>query len=257
MVIESKQNPVIKQLKKCKEKSGRDKYGLFLVEGTRLTFHAVKSGVPLEYLFCTPAYLEENSELLDGLDYQLVTESVLKELCDTQHPQGVVAAVRKTSADLQEITIGESCFYVFCDEVRDPGNIGTIIRTAEAAGADGVIVPKGCADIFSQKVVRSTMGSIFTLPIFMCDDKTSGLQFLRDNGCEILAADMGGQNLYQHIFSEKSVIIIGNEANGVSDEALSVCDKKISVPMADAVESLNAAISFSVISYERLRQKLI
>jgi|GEM_PF-5714827 len=123
MIIESKQNPLIRQLKKCREKSGRDQYGVFLVEGTRLTFHAVKSGVHLKHLLCTPEYLEENRKLLDGLNFQLVSENVLKELCDTQHPQGIAAAVRKPDTNFENLKVGDSCFFIFCDEVRDPGNM--------------------------------------------------------------------------------------------------------------------------------------
>lgn len=257
MIIESKQNPLIRQLKKCREKSGRDQYGVFLVEGTRLTFHAVKSGVHLKHLLCTPEYLEENRKLLDGLNFQLVSENVLKELCDTQHPQGIAAVVRKPDTNFENLKVGDSCFFIFCDEVRDPGNMGTIIRTAEAAGANGIVLPKGCVDIFSQKVVRSTMGSIFTMPVYLCDDKKSCLTSLQEQGCEILAAHLKGKNLYQYSFAEKSVIVIGNEANGVTGEVLSLCNNMISIPMMERVESLNAAVSLGIIAYERFRQKNI
>lgn len=254
MIIESRQNPLIKQLKKCTNKSGRDKFGMFLVEGTRLTFHAIKLGIPLEYLLCTEDYLQENSEIMKGLSFQLVTENILKELCDTQHPQGIVAAVRKPDNNLYNLLVEDFCFFVFCDEVRDPGNLGTIIRTAEASGADGVIVSKGCADIFSPKVVRSTMGSIFTMPVYIIDDKERSLGFLQRKGCEILAAHLKGKNLYQYSFAKKAVIVIGNEADGISKDVLSLCDETLCIPMTNKVESLNAAVSYGIISYERLRQ---
>ena len=101
------------------------------------------------------------------------------------------------------------------------------------------------------------MGSIFTMPTYLCDDKKSGLTFLQEQGCEVVAAHLKGQNLYRHSFAKKTAVVIGNEANGVSNEVLSICNKTISIPMADSVESLNAAVSLGIIAYERFRQKNI
>ena len=166
-------------------------------------------------------------------------DSLLRELCSTEEPQGVVAVVRMNEVDLNK----EGSFYILCDKVQDPGNLGTIIRTAHAAGVDGVILTKGTVDIYNEKTIRSTMGSMFYIPII-----------LEDSDFTITKSLKGNKDFFKEDLSGKIIISVGNEGNGVSEEVYSLSDKKVKIPMPGGAESLNVAIATSIVIYEKVRQ---
>ncbi|MCR5774534.1 MAG: RNA methyltransferase [Lachnospiraceae bacterium] len=170
-------------------------------------------------------------------------------LADTRHPQGILAVVKQKHYELKDLTGGS--LYIILETIQDPGNLGTIIRTAEAAGVSAVIMNKGCVDIYSPKVVRSTMGSIFRVPFIYSDDLTGTIRQLKEDGIVIYAADLSGTDMYETAFSERKAYVIGNEANGVSSDMISLADRIVKIPMEGQVDSLNAAVSAAVLMYRR------
>lgn len=253
--IESKDNSLYKETKKLKERKGRNKSSKYIIEGFRLVQEAFKAGVNIEYIFIGKSeeyklndYLEEyrDKTKIYGLE-----DNLLKELCSTEKPQGIVAVMKMQEMDLAL----EGEFYILCDKVQDPGNLGTIIRTAHAAGVDGIILTKGTVDVYNEKTIRSTMGSLFYVPIVYDDDNLTIVKKLKDKGFSLLATSLeGDKDFFHEDLSGKMIISVGNEGNGVSDEVYSLSDKKVKIPMPGGAESLNVAIASSIVIYEKVRQ---
>ena len=175
---------------------------------------------------------------------------IQQSLCDAQalsHPQGILAVVRQKEYRIDDISDGE--LFIILDAIQDPGNLGTIVRTAEAAGAAAVIMNKGCADIYSPKVVRSTMGSIFRVPFIYTEDLICAVDKIKSYGAYVYAATLSGRNISEAKIKEKRAFIIGNEGNGISADILSLAAMEISIPMSGKVESLNAAVSAAILMY--------
>lgn len=253
--IESKDNPLFKDIKKLKERRGRNKSGKYIIEGFRLIEEAIKAKVDMEYIFVTKEAADKMYEYLpkdveDRVKVMALSEGLIKELSSTEKPQGIIAVIKIKK---EEINLGGS-FYLLCDKLQDPGNLGTIIRTAHAAGVDGIILTKGTVDIFNDKVIRATMGSMFHIPILI-DEDLSITRKLIDNGFSLLATSLeGDKDFFMEDLKGKIIISVGNEGNGVSDEVYSLADKKVKIPMPGGAESLNVAIATSIILYEKVRQ---
>ena len=240
VLIESKDNNLFKETKKLKERKGRNKSSKYLIEGFRLIEEACKANLPIEYIFISHR-LEENK----------FEEYLGKYITNSMKPQGVVAVVRMNEVDLNK----EGSFYILCDKVQDPGNLGTIIRTAHAAGVDGVILTKGTVDIYNEKTIRSTMGSMFYIPIILEDSDFTITKSLINKGFSLLATSLeGNKDFFKEDLSGKIIISVGNEGNGVSEEVYSLSDKKVKIPMPGGAESLNVAIATSIVIYEKVRQ---
>ncbi|MGG7176234.1 TrmH family RNA methyltransferase [Clostridium paraputrificum] len=254
--IESKDNSLYKETKKLKDRKGRNKSSKYIIEGFRLIEEAFKASLPIEYIFLS----EDNQEKLDEylgeyIDNETklygLKENLLKELCSTEKPQGIVAVVGMKKLDSEL----EGSFYLLCDKLQDPGNLGTIIRTAHAAGVDGIILTKGTVDVYNDKTIRSTMGSLFHIPIVIDDEENSMLRKLIDNGFSLLSTSLeGDKDFFSEDLSGKIIISVGNEGNGVSEEIYNLSDKKVKIPMPGGAESLNVAIATSIILYEKVRQ---
>ena len=252
--IESKDNKLIKEIRKLSEKKYRQKNKQFLVEGFRFVSEALHSDFEVAYIFIS----KEKQEKLDLYDIEkyisentkmiLVSESVLKSICDTQEPQGIVAVVNYQNFAIKD----EEGFYVLCDEVQDPGNMGTIIRSAHAANALGVIVTKGVVDIYNQKTLRATMGSIFHVPII---ETFETVIQLKKQGFKLLVSSLRAKdNFYDVDLTGKLIITVGNEGNGVSTEVQDLADLLVKIPMPGKAESLNAGVAASIMMFERVRQ---
>lgn len=245
--IESTANPYIKELKKLKNKSDRYEKGLFLVEGENCVRELVDFKPELiECLLFTEKYEKE----FKSFKSYLVSERIMESLCDTKTPQGIVALCRmeKKANIYQGI-----CIYL--DNVKDPGNVGTIIRTADAADIKTVILSKECADLYNSKTVRSTMGSMFHIDVFYEEEYLSKLYELKNEGYTVLTGSLQAEkSLYEYDFSRKTVICIGNEAHGISDDLYSIGTENIKIPMPGNAESLNAGVAGSIIIYEAVRQ---
>ncbi|MGL4569752.1 MAG: TrmH family RNA methyltransferase [Clostridium sp.] len=254
--IESKENAIYKELKKLKDRKGRNKLQKYLIEGFRLVEEALKAGAQIECIFCLE-YEDSKTEALvkqynyKGKIYKL-NRSLFLEVCDTENPQGILAVIKmeEVNSDIN----GE--FYLLCDKLQDPGNLGTIIRTAHASGVDGIILTKGTVDIYNDKTIRSTMGSMFYVPIII-DNDLSYLKSLKEKGFKIVSTSLeGSKDFFEEDLTGKTVITVGNEGNGVSKEVYELSDKKVKIPMPGGAESLNVGVATSIILYEKLRQKI-
>lgn len=246
--IESINNKIIKLVSSLKQKKAREKEGLFFAEGERNVLDGAKKITP-EMVFVSEKYKGSREFLCEVYE---VTEQVFNKITDTETPQGILGVFKKRNGTLEDIK-GENILIL--NNLRDPGNIGTLLRTAKAAGFETVVADKGCADIYSPKTVRAAMSGIFGLNIVFCDSLSDFIPRLKKKGYTIYAADMNGDNMFQLKFSFPLGIILGNEANGVDEDVLKAAGDAVSIPMSGEMESLNAAVAGSVVMFEAARQK--
>ena len=251
-VIRSRDNKTIKEIKKLHEKKYRNLNKKFIVEGQRFVKEALESDFEIEYVI-----IDENmQDKLNDLDIEnerllIVSETVFKDVCDTKMPQGILAIVKNKQV-VAEVCAG---FYVLLDKVQDPGNMGTIIRTANAAGANGVILTKGTVDVYNEKTLRSTMGSIFKIPVII-DENLEFVSELKSSGFKLICSSLDtDKNFYGVNLSGKVIIAVGNEGNGISDEIYNISDEKVKIPMPGSAESLNVGIAAGIMMFEVVRQK--
>ena len=186
-------------------------------------------------------------------DCLYVSAPVFKSLTDVTNPQGILTVVEKKSKQ-EEISYQEDVVLVL-DGIQDPGNMGTIIRTADSVGMKQILLSKGCADVYNPKVIRSTMGAIFRVNVIECTDLTKTLQDLKNQNYQIVATDLKTKHTIYQMVEGKKAIVIGNEANGVSHDILKMADQKVKIPMFGKTESLNASVATGVILYECVRRK--
>lgn len=257
MLITSSANEKIKELKKLmRSASARIEKNCFVVEGIRM-FREIEADRLLE-LYVSESAMERYDELkkLKNQDIKLtiLSDRLYESVSDTGSPQGILALVKRIDYSLTDI-VKEQAFIYILEKLQDPGNVGTIIRTAEAAGATGIVISDDSVDIYNPKVVRSTMGALFRMPIIVSHNLQEDIYRLKDRGVEIYGAHLSGRNIYESSFKKKCGFLIGNEGNGLSDEVSHTADKLIRIPMKGKVESLNAAASATVIGYEVLRQR--
>ncbi|MDO5516865.1 MAG: RNA methyltransferase [Clostridium sp.] len=256
--IESKGNNLFKETKKLKERKNRIKSGKYIIEGFRLVQEAFKAKIDIDYLIVTgdgkekidlylSSYINEDTSIYE------MSDLLFKELISTEQPQGIVAVINMSE---KQIDLNGN-FYLLCDKVQDPGNLGTIIRTAHAVGVQGIILTKGTVDIYNEKTIRSTMGSIFYVPIHYDDDNFTLVKKLKSEGFKTVVTSLDtDKNFFEEDIRGKVLLTVGNEGNGVSDEVYELADIKVKIPMPGNSESLNVAIATSVIMYEKVRQDL-
>lgn len=248
--ITSLKNPKVQQWKSLKDRKGRRETGCFLAEGRKMAEEALLSGFQVEALLVDEARLNEFA-LPDGVPVYALPEHVLAAVCDTKTPQGIAAVVKmQTNAAMGRKVVA-------LDGVQDPGNVGTIIRTADAAGLEGIILSEQCADVFSPKTLRATMGSIFRMPLAVTGDLPGYLTSLRENGYSVISSQLDGEPFYQRQpVGERFCLIIGNEGNGISDEVKATATHKVKLPMRGGAESLNAAIAAGIMMYDLMREDI-
>ena len=251
--IESINNNLFKEIKKLKEKKHRIKSNKYLIEGLRFVEEAIKSKVSIDSIIFTESFKEKNPDLFLKINENIkliqMNEALLKQLCSTENPQGIVGVINMQNKELKS---GE--LVVLVDKVQDPGNMGTIIRTAHAAGAAGIVMTKGTVDIYNDKTLRSTMGSIFYIPIVE-DDSLDFVKSLNKEGYKLVVSSLQGKNnFFEENLQGKVMIAVGNEGNGVSDEVYDIADIKVKIPMPGEAESLNVAVATSIMIYEKIRQ---
>ena len=251
--IESKNNNLFKEIKKLKEKKHRIKSNKYLIEGLRFVEEAIKSKVSIDSIIFTESFKEKNPDLflkiIENIKLIQMNETLLKQLCSTENPQGIVGVINMQNKELKS---GE--LVVLVDKVQDPGNMGTIIRTAHAAGAAGIVMTKGTVDIYNDKTLRSTMGSIFYIPIVE-DNSLDFVKSLKKEGYKLVVSSLQGKNnFFEENLQGKVMIAVGNEGNGVSDEVYDIADIKVKIPMPGEAESLNVAVATSIMIYEKIRQ---
>jgi len=262
--ITSNSSKMCKHVKALHLKNYRDKKKEYVIEGFRLVKDALESNAPVKSImvsdsFVSNAISEEILKEISGRNISIykVSDNILKDISDTETPQGIVGVVAAPQQTIKDIHICGDSLFVLCDCVQDPGNLGTIIRTADAAGADGVILSKGCVDVYNPKVVRSTMGAIFHFPVIKVDNLTETILYLKQRNLSIVSGYLEAADYHFDIDMKKgTVIVIGNEANGISSEVISLSDYLIKIPIPGRAESLNAAIAAGILIYEAVRQRM-
>lgn len=277
-MITSASNPKLKQIDKLlSKKKYRYETGQFICEGRRIV-----RDIPHQYIseiYIAQSRVDDISTLFErnGLNcaVEIVADALLEKVSDTKHSQGVLAVVRMPEYVTEDlfgggqksvgadtvalkagrVDVGEP-FLLFLENVADPGNLGTIFRVAEAAGVTGIVMTRQTVDVFSPKVVRATMSSIFRMPFVYMNDLASVMEDIRQAGGGVYAAALGGEELYEaEGFCKPVGIVLGNEAHGVSEETIKACDGAVRIPMCGKIESLNVAMAAGVISYEIFRQR--
>lgn len=256
-MITSTSNQQIKKLsllmKKAKE---RKEQGLFVVEGVKMFGEAPREWLAGVYVSEQFVSNEEHHKLLSDVPYEIVADSVFRAVSDTQTPQGILAVVRMPKYTMDDMLRGDQTHLLILESVQDPGNLGTMVRTGEGAGITGVVMNRTTVDLFNPKTIRSTMGSIYRVPFVVADDLEQTLQMLKKRGVRLYAAHLKGQKQYDAFdYTGATGFLIGNEGNGLSDEIANAADSYIRIPMEGQVESLNAAISASLLMYECNRQR--
>lgn len=256
-VIESKDNSKVKLVNSLKTKKYRDKHELMIIEGLRALKQLIDSKISLYMIVFSESIYMENEECKKiHMEYDdiaiIVKDSIFSQLSDTVNTQGVIAVAKIPKYDINTFYDKEKSRVLLFDRIQDPGNAGTLIRTADAAGFDAIFIIKGTVDLFSPKVNRSAMGSNLYVPIIeITEDEL--LKFQK-NGFEILATALDRSSFeYSDIsYSQKCIIVLGNEANGVSESILDISDKKIYIPIYGRAESLNVAIAGAIVMYKSL-----
>lgn len=259
-VISSLSNAQVKNLTLLQKKSkARDEQGVFVIEGLKMFEEAREIGL-LKKAYASEDFYrqmtEEKPEYFDQLDYEILTDSVFKEVSETLTPQGIMGIVEKSSYSLENMLKAPDACLLLLEDIRDPGNLGTMIRTAEGAGMTGIIFGDSTVDIYNPKVIRATMGSIYRVPFYQAEDFYETLSRIKQEGITIYAAHLSGISYdTEGSFQGRCAFLIGNEANGLSERASKEADKRIKIPMAGKVESLNAAVAAAILMYEAARQR--
>lgn len=265
-MITSTSNQQMKQLaallKKSKERKERQ---VFVVEGPKMALEAPKEWLRAVYVSesfenapCHGAAVSElqSASVQYGFSYETVADSVFKGVSDTQTPQGIMAVVAMPEYSFEQLLAGEKTHLLILESIQDPGNLGTMLRTGEGAGITGVIMNKTTVDLFNPKTIRSTMGSIYRVPFFVTENLEETLCELKTAGVKLYAAHLKGTHAYdEEDYTGACGFLIGNEGNGLSDAIADSADTYIRIPMEGQVESLNAAISASLLMYEAGRQR--
>ena len=253
--ITSKENPIVKLIKALSQKKVRVSSGLFLIEGIRLIEEANNRGVKIKYLIINEA-AENVPKINQGCQVLRLPNHLFKKISDTVSPQGIIAVAKQIEISLADIILGANPLVVVINGLQDPGNLGTIIRTSAAAGVTAVLLTGGTVDLYNPKVVRSTMGSLFQVPIVNGLDDDEAVKWLEGNSINIMVADLDSEEYYYSADLKKSLaLVIGNENRGPKDIWRMAAYKKIKIPILGFTESLNASIAAGIILYDAVRQR--
>ncbi|QOR83623.1 RNA methyltransferase [Geobacillus stearothermophilus] len=242
--IESPKNARVKQWKKLLTKKGRDETGLFLLEGFHLVEEAIKSNAPLVELIVDERTAVPPGWNVTGVPVTIVTEAVMKAISSTETPQGIAAVCRQLSTELEGVKTA-----LLIDAVQDPGNLGTMIRTADAAGIDAVILGEGCADVYNPKVVRATQGSLFHLPVVK-GDLAQWIARFKEQGIPVYGTALENAVDYRTVPQSSSfALLVGNEGSGVRPDLLRLTTENVYIPIYGRAESLNVAVAAGILLY--------
>ncbi|WP_026656107.1 TrmH family RNA methyltransferase [Butyrivibrio sp. AE3003] len=264
-MIKSVNNERVRKVVSYIQKSkARKEENVFVIEGMKMLREAPVLQVREAYV--TEKFLDEASEddkeILWRYGAETVTAEVMKKMADTRTPQGVLAVVSMYHYSEEEVLEGykemgnEKPLLLILENIQDPGNLGTMLRSSEGAGVTGVILSKGSADVYNPKVIRSTMGSIFRMPFMYVDNITSYVEKLSDRGIKTYAAHLKGKKNYDKFdYTKPTAFLIGNEGNGLSKETADAASEYVLIPMKGQVESMNAATSAAILTFEASRQR--
>lgn len=262
--ITSIQNSQIKHLRSLEKNKYRKQEGKFVIEGIRMMEEALDADIGLDAIYYSQALLDTTrgkalfERLQDRvLKIYLLSDHLMKQAGFTETPQGIIAIASQLRFSLDVLLKNENPFFLMLDQIQDPGNLGTLIRTADAAGISGVILTVGTADLYNLKTIRATMGSLFHLPIIVQQDALETIAVLQTEGIQVLAAALQTDSyFYEADFTRPTAVMIGNEGQGLSEEVLEAVDMKIKIPILGKAESLNAAAAGAILLYEGTRHRL-
>ena len=265
-MITSVNNDRVKQVVNYIEKSkARREDDVFVIEGMKMLREAPV--LQVREVYVTERFLdgagEDDKEILWRYGAETVSDEVMKKMAATQTPQGVLAVVSQYHYTMEEVLEGYNQddegakpLILVLENIQDPGNVGTMLRSGEGAGVTGIILSKGSADIYNPKVIRSTMGSIFRMPFIYVESVPEVLKTLKDNGIHTYAAHLKGTKNYDEFdYTKPTAFLIGNEGNGLTRETADAADTYILIPMKGEVESMNAATSSAILTFEASRQR--
>jgi TrmH family RNA methyltransferase len=259
--ISSVQNHKIKKLLLLQQKSSERRHeGLFVVEGKREIAHCVEGGYQFDSVFCCPDYMDEKAlELVRGFDGGVkrfeVSKEVYERIAYRGSTEGMIAEVRMRNSTLDKLQLGEHPLIVVLERVEKPGNLGAVLRSADAAGADAVIVCDPLTDLYNPNLIRSSIGAIFTVP---CVASTSEkcITFLKDHGIRILTAQLQDSSLYYDTdMTNPTAIVMGTESTGLTTQWRDAADAHIRIPMLGRLDSLNVSVSAAILLFEAVRQR--
>lgn len=257
-MITSRQNSQMKAVVQLLNKpKARREQKIFVVEGIKMFLEApperVEKVYVSEHFFNSGKHLEK----LKSFSYEIVEDKVFESISDTGTPQGIIVLIRQKEPDLREILSRESNpSLLILETIQDPGNLGTIIRTAEGAGITGIVMDNKTVDIYNPKVIRSTMGSIYRVPFLYTEDLKGVIREIQLRGVGVFASHLKGEKNYNQIdYRKPCAFLIGNEGNGLKEETAALADSYIKIPMTGQIESLNAAIAASLLMYEAFLQR--
>ena len=255
-MITSIQNPLVKKINGLQNKQkNRKKEKLFVVDGIKMILETPKDRI--EDLIVTDRFFHEHEKLHSFKQVTIVSETIMKHLSTSVTPQGVLATVQQSKIELTDLKLNHQSLILALECIQDPGNLGTMIRTAEACGATAVLLSKGTVDVYNPKVIRATMGSIFRIPILSNLDFTSTIPFLKEHAIKIYAAHLEATKYYfQCNFTSGSCFLIGNEGNGLTEKTSTLSDQWIKIPIVGEAESLNASMASGILLYEAVKQRL-
>lgn len=257
-IIKSKDNNIAKQIVKLNKSSKfRKENKLFIAEGIRIVKDAVESAAEVEFYVFSESAVSKYSDFYKQINNNtnkcyIFSDDLFMKVTDTKTPQGVLGAIKLLDKNTVFGTIKGNEKFVALENIQDPGNMGTIFRTAEAIGINGIIMTRDCCDIYSPKVVRSTMGAVFRMPFIIVDNISD---FLNDKGILSFAAvvDSNATKITDVNFKSPCACVIGNEGNGLTEETIKSCDHKVTIPMIGRAESLNAAVAASIFMWEMIK----
>ncbi|MBP3656158.1 MAG: RNA methyltransferase [Clostridia bacterium] len=253
--IASVHNPAVQFLRELQKPRARRESGLFLAESVKMVREAVALGL-CRTLVVEAARSGEYAQLIDdvqaqGCEVLLVTPAIMQAISEQKTPQGIACTVQ-IRPEPQALD-GERL--IALDGVQDPGNVGTILRTADAAGFDGALLGAGCADLYGPKTLRATMGSVFRVPTMRTDDLAGALEAMKQRGYAIVATELGGEDFYAHCPHRRCVLVIGSEGRGISQQVRAAATHHLALPMRGGAESLNAAVAAGIMIYEIARER--
>lgn len=255
--ISSKDNKLIKYISKLQSSSKfRREEKCFVAEGLRVCVEAALSGAQVVAVLLTENALNKHSDALKPLleackDIYITSDKAMAAACDTQTPQGVICVIKTLDNNIDLDTINNK--YILAENVQDPSNLGTILRTADALGLSGVIMTKDCCDIYSPKVCRGAMGALYRVPFKIIDSAPDFIRNFNETGTSYAAVVREAQPVTACNFEGNSLVAIGNEGNGLTDETAMACTHRITIPMSSNAESLNAAIAAGILMWEMVK----
>lgn len=255
--ITSKDNQYIKHAVSLKNKKYRTREQMFLLEGKKMVTEALQNNSPLVRIMVDEAHIEEYGDLIQqfsDLEWLQIDSKIFNGIADTETPQGIIAVASIPRPSFRELLKQNTSLFLL-DQISDPGNLGTIIRTAWALDIDGILLSEGCTDPFSPKAVRASMGGILNLPVYTCIGLKE-LDSLRSAGYSLIGTALDARtNVFNCDYKKPHIIVIGSEARGVRPEIQRCCDKLIKIPINPAVDSLNAAVACAIIMIEVRKQR--